>query len=93
MNKPALICPLWRSPRAARLIAAAMLPPAPARCRIVLPDGRQLTGPCRAHAYGPSGSCLALIGSTGRLEIAVRDGSAAASLGLQRQDRFTLQLL
>lgn len=37
----------------------------------------------RTYAEVPRGGVVALTGSTGRLEIAVRDGSAAASLGLE----------
>jgi len=40
----------------------------------------------RTYADADSGQLLALIGSTGLLELAVREGSAAAQLGLQRGD-------
>lgn len=45
--------------------------------------GRQVAGPSQTYADVPSGQLLALIGSSGRLEIAVRNGSAAAQLGVQ----------
>jgi S-adenosylmethionine hydrolase len=46
-------------------------------------DGRQLQ---IAHTYGEAGEGqpIALVGSSGLVEIAVRDGSAAAQLGLRR---------
>lgn len=45
----------------------------------------------RTYADVPSGTAVALVGSSGLLEIAVRDGSAAATLGLRRGDRVTLR--
>ena len=45
----------------------------------------------RTYADVPSGAPVALTGSTGLVEIAVRDGSAAASLGLRRGDRVRLR--
>ncbi|RMF82623.1 MAG: hypothetical protein D6739_08210, partial [Nitrospirae bacterium] len=39
---------------------------------------------CRTYADVAPGSPLALVGSSGRLEVAVRDGSAAEGLGLER---------
>lgn len=43
------------------------------------------------YAESPAGSLCALVGSTGRLEIAVANGSAAASLGLSRGARVRLR--
>lgn len=55
---------------------------------VVLIDGR-LPIPVRAtYADAEPDTLLALVGSTGRLEIAVRDGSAAARLGLPRGTSF-----
>lgn len=45
--------------------------------------GGQVAGLSQTYADVPSGQLLALIGSSGRLEIAVRNGSAAAQLGVQ----------
>lgn len=44
--------------------------------------GRQLAGLARTYGERRPGEALALIGSSGRLEIAVRDSSAAAELGI-----------
>ncbi len=41
----------------------------------------------RTYADAESGEAVALVGSSGWLELAVRDGHAAASLGLRRGDR------
>ncbi|MDQ3950118.1 MAG: SAM-dependent chlorinase/fluorinase, partial [Gemmatimonadota bacterium] len=38
----------------------------------------------RSYADVPQGEAIALVGSTGLIEIAVRDGSGAATLGLER---------
>jgi S-adenosyl-L-methionine hydrolase (adenosine-forming) len=45
----------------------------------------------RTYADVPPGTALALIGSSGLLEIAVRDGSAAAQLGLKVGDVVTVE--
>ncbi|HJU90831.1 MAG TPA: SAM-dependent chlorinase/fluorinase [Gemmatimonadaceae bacterium] len=45
----------------------------------------------RTYADAASGAVLALVGSSGLVEIAVRDGSAANSLGLTRGARVILQ--
>jgi S-adenosyl-L-methionine hydrolase (adenosine-forming) len=42
--------------------------------------GRRLAGICRYYSERPQGALMALIGSSGRLEIAVNQGSAAAML-------------
>jgi S-adenosylmethionine hydrolase len=44
------------------------------------------------HTYGDAGhgECIALTGSSGLVEVAVRDGSAAALLGAARGDKVVL---
>jgi S-adenosylmethionine hydrolase len=44
----------------------------------------------RTYADAPSGEVLALVGSTGLVEIAVRDGSAATTLELRRGTQVVL---
>jgi hypothetical protein len=44
--------------------------------------GREMRGVCNAYARVAAGELLALVGSSGYLEIAVRDGNAAAVLGV-----------
>ena len=46
---------------------------------------------CRTYSDVASGELTALIGSSGLVEIAVRDGSAAAVLGVQRGARIVLR--
>ena len=54
--------------------------------------GDQVIGPLdRTYADVPPGTPLALIGSSGLLEIAVRDGSAAQQLGLKVGDVVTVE--
>ncbi len=48
--------------------------------------GRSIEGVRAAYAEAASGEPLALFGSSGHLEVAVRDGSAADALGLRRGD-------
>ncbi len=55
-----------------------------------LAAGRDLGPPRRTYGEVPPGEALALIGSSGRLEIAVRNGSAAARLGLAPGDPIEL---
>jgi S-adenosylmethionine hydrolase len=45
----------------------------------------------RTYADSAAGAVLALVGSSGLVEIAVRDGSAARTLGLTRGARVILQ--
>jgi len=52
--------------------------------------GREIAGIRGTYADGEPGQVLALVGSSGQLEIAVRDGSAARKLGLQPGDRVVL---
>ena len=51
--------------------------------------GRTIAGLSATYAEGPD--LLALVGSSGLLEIAVRGGSAAASLGLKRGQTVTVR--
>lgn len=44
--------------------------------------GRRIAGVVRTYGDGPPQGPMAYVGSTGRLEIAVRDGNAARELGL-----------
>jgi S-adenosylmethionine hydrolase len=57
--------------------------------RAVEVSGRRVA---MARAYGEvgRGEALALVGSAGFLEVAVRDGSAAAQLGIAARDPVTL---
>lgn len=45
----------------------------------------------RTYADAASGEAIGLVGSNGLVEIAVRDGNAAAALGLQRGDEVLLR--
>jgi S-adenosylmethionine hydrolase len=47
-------------------------------------EGRSLGPPVRSFSEGPSGASAAILGSSGRLEIFVRRGSARALLGAER---------
>ena len=51
---------------------------------VVHVGGRQVKGPLKAYALAERGELLALVSSTDFLEVAVRDGSAAALLGVGR---------
>ncbi|HSJ65942.1 MAG TPA: SAM-dependent chlorinase/fluorinase [Gemmatimonadaceae bacterium] len=53
--------------------------------------GRVLGEVRRTYGDAPPGVAIALTGSSGLLEIAIRDGSAAAVLGLRRGDRVVLR--
>jgi len=69
----------------------ALLGPARDRCTVFLAD--RCIGPIRAtYAEVGPGQPLALIGSTGRLEIAVNQGSAAERLGAGRATPLVLRL-
>lgn len=50
--------------------------------------GRQVIGPRPTYAAAEPGELLALISSSGHLEIAVRNGSAAALLGVQAGEQI-----
>jgi hypothetical protein len=57
----------------------------------VIARGRQIRGVRRTYAEADPGDTLALVGSTGHLEIAVREGSGAEELGLQPGDSVELR--
>ena len=57
----------------------------------VVVAGRDICGLHRTYAQVEPGQALALVGSEGHLEIAVREGSAAQRLGLQPGDPVTLR--
>ena len=54
--------------------------------------GRQVRGLKGTYADTPSGQLVALIGSSGHLEVALRDGSAATALGVRIGDEVFLTL-
>ena len=54
--------------------------------------GREIAGVHHTYAEVAPGEVLALVGSEGHLEIAVREGSAARRLGLRSGDRVVLRL-
>ncbi len=55
------------------------------------PGGQEIRGVCRTYADVEPGDTLALVGSEGHLEIAVREGSGARRLGLQPGDPVELR--
>ncbi len=55
------------------------------------PNSRQIQGVHRTYADVEPGEELALVGSTGHLELAVREGSGARELGLQPGDGVELR--
>lgn len=66
-------------------IPAARLSELPGRGALALEvAGRRLSGPLRAYAEGGDGEPAVIVGSTGRLEIFVRAGSARDRLGVGR---------
>lgn len=54
---------------------------------------RAICGLCRTYADRQEGTLLALIGSSGYLEVAVNRGSAAELLGCEKGDTVTLSVL
>ncbi|CAK9083323.1 S-adenosyl-L-methionine hydrolase (adenosine-forming) (SAM hydrolase (adenosine-forming)) (S-adenosyl-L-methionine:hydroxide adenosyltransferase) (SAM hydroxide adenosyltransferase) [Durusdinium trenchii] len=64
-------------------ITAACLPEKPLESLRVSCGGQMLDGVVRTYGERPAGTLVALFGSTGRLEVAVVDGSAAAELGVR----------
>jgi S-adenosylmethionine hydrolase len=54
--------------------------------------GWEIVGACRTYAEVEPGEVLALVGSGGHLEIAVREGNAARELGLHLGDTVVLRL-
>jgi S-adenosylmethionine hydrolase len=59
---------------------------------VVAVAGREIAGLRRAYAEVEPGEALALVGSAGHLEIAVCEGSASQTLGLQPGDAVVLRL-
>jgi S-adenosylmethionine hydrolase len=53
--------------------------------------GQEIAGVHRAYARVAPGEALALVGSSGYLEIAVREGSAARALGVRPDDEVVLR--
>ena len=53
---------------------------------------RRIAGLVRTYSDAPVGQAVALFGSRGYLELAVRDGSAAVAIGIGRGDPVTLRL-
>lgn len=53
--------------------------------------GRRIQGLGRTFTDVPTGELVAYIGSSGHLEIALREGDAAQSLGMKRGDRILLR--
>ena len=54
--------------------------------------GRDIPGPVESYSDVPDGTPLALFGSSGHLEVAVRNGSAVRTLGLHIGDSITLSI-
>lgn len=54
--------------------------------------GRSIAGPEEAYAAAADGELLALIGSSGNLEVALRNGSAASALGTGRDTEVVVLL-
>ena len=52
--------------------------------------GRRIQNLGRTFTDGPAGELVAYIGSSGHLEIALREGNAAQSLGMKRGDKILL---
>jgi S-adenosylmethionine hydrolase len=59
---------------------------------VVVVAGQEIAGVHRTYAEVAPGEALALVGSEGHLEVAVREGSAARSLGLRPGDAVVLRL-
>jgi len=53
--------------------------------------GREIEGIRSTYGHGPEGAPIALVGSTGRLELAIVGGSAAATLGARVGDPVIVQ--
>jgi len=58
----------------------------------IVVGGREVVGVRRTYAAVEPGETLALVGSEGYLEIAVREGSAARRLGLRPGDAVTVRI-
>jgi hypothetical protein len=66
--------------------------PAPEKDLEVLVKRREVKGLSKAYAEKEEGELMALIGSSGYLEIAVNQGSAADMLGCEKGDSVTLTM-
>ena len=53
--------------------------------------GRRVHGLLPTYSAGPADTPIALIGSAGRLEVAVRDGSASQALGIAARDSLRVR--
>lgn len=58
---------------------------------LITTEGHEIYGVLRTYAEVQPGDVLALVGSTGHLEISVREGSGARELGLQAGDPVELR--
>ena len=63
----------------------------PARDAMVIAAGKEIRGVCRTYAEVAPGEILALVGSGGHLEIAIREGNAAHRLRLCPGDSIVLK--
>jgi S-adenosyl-L-methionine hydrolase (adenosine-forming) len=72
-------------------LAAARLADQAAGGVVLVALGHRIALFVRTYAEAPAGRAVALPGSGGRIEIAVREGSAAALLGLSRGDEVHLE--
>jgi S-adenosylmethionine hydrolase len=52
----------------------------------VLVAGHVIAGTCKTYSYRPPGELIALVGSSGYLEVAIVNGSAARQLRLKIED-------
>lgn len=74
-------------------IEARMLPDFQARNPVVFAGRRRLCSAASFYAAVPPGSAVAVLGSSGLLEIAVNGGSASKRLRLKRGSKVTIRLL
>ena len=63
----------------------------PETCSVKLPGGGGVVSLCRTYGDVAEGEPLALIGSGGCLEIAIRNGNAKRSLGLRVDDKLQVR--
>lgn len=84
-----LVCePAFGRARCRMQDAGCRVAAAEARAKV---GGREIAGVRRAYARVAPGEMLALVGSSGHLEIAVREGSAAEKLGVHPGDEVVLK--
>jgi S-adenosylmethionine hydrolase len=72
-------------------LPGAWLDDLPDRLALVYRGGRTPARRARTYADGAPGEVIALVGSTGTVEIAVNRGDAAAHLGLRAGDAVSLE--